>query len=151
MKTYIATKKDLSGTWYLIDASGMTLGHLASKIAFYLRGKHKPVFTPGQDVGDFFVVTNASQIVVTGNKKNEKGYYRYTGYPGGIKLKVFSEMQKASPEKILQFAVQGMLPKGPLGRKVFKKLKIYSDSIHPHAAQKPQKVLFDKKNGISIL
>ena len=151
MKTYMTTGKDLGSSWYLINASGMTLGHLASKIAFCLRGKNKPTFTPGQDTGDFFVVTNASQIVVTGDKKNSKEYYRYTGYPGGIKSKVFSEIQKVSPEKILQLAVQGMLPKGPLGRKIFKKLKVYPDSNHPHSAQKPREVLFNKKKGISIL
>lgn len=128
--------------WYLIDASEKTLGRLATCIAHRLRGKHKPEFTPNLDTGDFVVVINAEKIRVTGNKFKDKMYYHHTGYMGGIKEISFDKLQAKAPERILEMAVKNMLPKGPLGRKIFSKLKVYAGSSHPHTAQNP--VLLDK-------
>lgn len=127
-----------STNWLLIDASNKTLGRLASKIAHILRGKHKPEYVPNLDFGDYVVVINAEKIKVTGNKFKDKNYYHHSGYPGGIKEISFDKLLNKSPEDILKIAVKGMLPKGPLGRKVFSKLKIYKGAEHPHKAQQPQ-------------
>ncbi len=123
--------------WYIIDADGKILGRLATKIATILRGKHKPEFTPNADMGDYVICINASKVKVTGKKETEKVYTRYTGYPGGLKKTTLKEMRKKKPEEIIHHAVKGMLPKGPLGRKMIKKLKVYPGSEHPHKAQNP--------------
>ncbi|OYD17612.1 50S ribosomal protein L13 [candidate division WOR-3 bacterium JGI_Cruoil_03_44_89] len=123
--------------WYIIDADGKILGRLATRIATILRGKHKPEFTPNADMGDYVICINASKVKVTGKKETEKVYTRYTGYPGGLKKTTLKEMRKKKPEEIIHHAVKGMLPKGPLGRKMIKKLKVYPGSEHPHKAQNP--------------
>lgn len=136
-KTYTATPSTLNRDWYLVDASGKTLGRLASEIAFRLRGKHKPEFTPNIDTGDYIIVINAEKITVTGKKANDKIYYRSTGYIGNLKSASFNEMKAKKPEKIIELAVKGMLPRGPLGRAMLKKLKVYAGSTHEHSAQQP--------------
>lgn len=138
MKTYMAKAENLVPKWYLVDASGLTLGRLASNLALRLRGKNKPTFTPHADTGDFFIIINADKLTVTGNKAQDKIYYRHTGHPGGIKEESFEELQARVPERVLEIAVKGMLPKGPLGRKLFKKLKVYAGGKHPHASQQPE-------------
>ncbi len=139
MKTYHPTKSDLdSRKWYLVDAQDKTLGRLAVRIASVLRGKHKPVYTPSIDTGDFVVVVNAEKIAVTGRKLDDKVYYRHSGYPGGIKATTLRKLLETRPEEALKKAVWGMLPKGRLGRAMFKKLKVYTGSEHPHKAQQPE-------------
>ena len=138
MKTFSATPSDINHAWYLIDASGLKLGRLATEIAKRIRGKHKPEFTPHMDTGDYIVVVNADKVEVTGAKAQDKIYYRYSGYPGGLKSASFKKMQDKKPGEVINIAVKGMLPKGPLGRAVFKKLKVYAGEQHPHQAQQPQ-------------
>ncbi|WMC19116.1 MAG: 50S ribosomal protein L13 [Enterobacteriaceae bacterium PSpicST1] len=138
MKTFIVKKNDLKKNWYIIDAKNKILGRLASKITKILMGKHKVKYTTHLDNGDYIIVLNANKIIITGNKKNNKIYYRHTGYIGGIKKKTFKEMLLYYPEKIIKNAVRGMLPKGPLGRIIFKKLKVFSSNNHCHFAQKPK-------------
>src|SRR4051812_11797714 len=138
MKTYTAKAQDAQHDWYLIDAQNKVLGRLASQIALRLRGKHKPEYTPHVDTGDFIVVVNASQLRVTGNKALDKKYYRHSGYPGGVYETNFAKMQERFPERVLEKAVKGMLPKGPLGYAMIKKLKVYAAGSHPHAAQQPK-------------
>lgn len=138
MKTYFATNKTEEHKWYLVDASGKVLGRLASQIAKYLRGKHKPEFTPHADTGDYVIVVNASQVKVTGKKEQDKIYYHHSGYPGGIKEISYEKLHAKNPSKIIELAVKGMLPKNSLGRMMFKKLKVYAGSAHPHEAQQPQ-------------
>ena len=138
MKTVSTRPQDVDRTWFVLDAEDKTLGRLATEIAHRLRGKHKPEYTPHVDTGDYIVVVNAEKIRVTGNKFNDKMYYRHSGYPGGIKEMNFKDMQDRHPERIVEKAVKGMLPKNPLGRAMFKKLKVYSGAEHPHAAQQPQ-------------
>lgn len=138
MSTFSAKLKDIKHDWYIIDASNKTLGRLASVIASHLRGKHKPEFTPHIDTGDYIVVINADKIHVTGNKESDKIYYRYSGYPGGMKATSFGSLMKKKPKRVLELAVKGMLPKGPLGRQMFRKLKVYAGPEHPHTAQNPQ-------------
>lgn len=138
MKTFSAKQEDIKQDWCLVDAEGAVLGRLATQIAHRLRGKHKPIYTPHVDTGDFIVVVNADKVRLTGAKMEQKKYYRYSGYPGGLKEKTAAEMIKKHPTKILYNAVRGMLPKNPLGRKMLKKLKVYAGSEHPHQAQKPQ-------------
>jgi len=138
MKTISANPETVKRDWYVVDAADKTLGRLASEIAHRLRGKHKPEFTPHVDCGDYIVVTNAEKVRVTGNKAKNKMYYRHTGYIGGIKEISFEKLIDHAPERALQFAVKGMLPRGPLGRAMFKKLKVYAGEQHPHAAQQPQ-------------
>lgn len=140
MKTYMANAEVIDQKWYLVDATDMTLGRLASQLASRLRGKHKVEFTPHVDTGDFFVVVNADKIRVTGNKTQDKIYYRHSGYPGGIKAENFANLQARVPERILEIAVKGMLPKGPLGRQMLRKLKVYAEEQHPHQAQQPEKI-----------
>ena len=138
MKTVSTRPQDVDRTWFVVDAEDKTLGRLATEIARRLRGKHKPEYTPHVDTGDYIVVVNAEKVRVTGNKFNDKMYYRHSGYPGGIKEMNFKDMQDRHPERIVEKAVKGMLPKNPLGRAMFKKLKVYSGAEHPHAAQQPQ-------------
>ena len=138
MNTQSFKKSDIPETWVLLDAKGKTLGRLASQIAKVLSGKNKPEYTPNADMGDFVVVVNAKDIHVTGLKKDQKRYYRHSGYPGGIKSKLLGDVLEDSPSEVIKNAVKGMLPKSKLGRKMFSKLKVYDDSEHPHIAQNPQ-------------
>ncbi len=137
MKTFSAKPQSVKRDWYVVDASGKTLGRLASEIAKRLRGKHKPEYTPHVDTGDYIVVINAKDVAVTGNKATDKVYYRHTGYPGGLKSINFEKLRDKAPERIIENAVKGMLPKNPLGRAMFAKLKVYAGAEHPHGAQQP--------------
>ena len=137
MKTFSITPSDIKRDWYLVDAKDKVLGRLASEIAKRLRGKHKPEYTPHADTGDYIVVINAENIKVTGNKFKDKMYYRHSGYPGGLKSISFEDLLLKSPTAAIEYAVKGMLPKGPLGRAMFKKLKVYSGPNHEHTAQQP--------------
>lgn len=138
MKTYVAKEQEVEKKWYLVDAKDKVLGRLATQIAMRLRGKHKPIFTPHADTGDFIVVVNADKVAMTGNKWNDKFYYRHSGYMGGLKEISAKKLLEKKPEDILRFAVRGMLPKNSLGRRQLKKLKIYAGSDHPHEAQQPE-------------
>ena len=138
MKTFNAKAADVQRDWYVVDAAGKTLGRLASEIAFRLRGKHKPEFTPHVDTGDYIVVVNAEQVAVTGRKAEQKTYHRFTGYVGNMKSITFDKLIVEHPERAVEHAVKGMLPKNRLGREMFKKLKVYSGSEHQHHAQQPQ-------------
>ena len=138
MATYSVKLQDIKRDWYIIDASDKTLGRLASFIAARLRGKHKAEFTPHMDTGDCIVVTNVDKIKVTGNKSTDKIYHHHSGYPGGIKSIPYNKLMDKDPGRILELAVKGMLPKGPLGRQMFRKLKVYVGTEHPHVAQQPQ-------------
>lgn len=138
MKTYTAKPAEVRREWFVIDATDKVLGRLASEIARRLRGKHKPEFTPHVDTGDHIVVINAEKVRVTGNKANAKTYWRHSGFPGGIKSETFKELVSDHPERILETAVKGMLPKNPLGRQMIKKLHIYAGAEHRHQAQQPQ-------------
>ncbi|MDF2445022.1 MAG: rplM [Moraxellaceae bacterium] len=140
MKTISAKPETVKRDWFVVDANGKTLGRLASEIARRLRGKHKPEFTPHVDTGDYIVVINAGKVAITGNKAQAKQYYHHTGYPGGLKSISFEKLVVAKPEKPLEIAVKGMLPKGPLGRAMLSKLKVYAGAEHPHAAQQPQEL-----------
>jgi large subunit ribosomal protein L13 len=140
MKTYVAKEQEISKKWYLVDAKDRVLGRLATQIAMRLRGKHKPIFTPHADTGDFIVVINANKVTLTGRKWDKKIYYRHTGYTGGLKEISAKKLLEKKPEDILRFAVRGMLPKNSLGRRQLKKLKIYSGSEHPHQAQQLEKL-----------
>ena len=144
MKTKFAKKDEFERKWYVIDAKDEILGRMASRIAAYLRGKHKPVFTPNVDTGDFVVVVNAEKVKVTGNKGNDKMYYRHSGYIGHLSEKSLKERMAAEPEKVIEDAVWGMLPKNRLGRAMLKKLKVYRGSEHGHAAQKPENIKITK-------
>jgi large subunit ribosomal protein L13 len=138
MKTFVATPESRERDWLVVDATGQTLGRLATQIAVVLRGKHKPEYTPHCDVGDFVVVVNADKIAVTGKKREEKLYYRYSGYPGGMRTRTFAEMLERRPEEPLRLAVKGMLPRNRIARAQLRKLKIYAGPDHPHAAQQPK-------------
>jgi large subunit ribosomal protein L13 len=138
MKTVFAKKEDVKRAWYVVDASDKVLGRLASRIAVHLRGKNKPQFTPNADTGDFIVVVNAEKVRLTGNKLKNKVYYWHTGYPGGIRSATARERLEKEPEKVIEDAVWGMLPKNRLGRAMFKKLKVYKGEKHPHESQKPE-------------
>ena len=137
MRTYSAKSSDIKHNWYIVDAKDKVLGRLASRVASVLRGKHKPDFTPHMNTGDCVIIINAEQIRVTGRKMQDKIYYRHTGYIGGIKEMNFAKMQQKFPTRAVEFAVKGMLPKGPLGYKMFKNLKVYRDEAHKHSAQQP--------------
>jgi len=141
LKTFSAKKEEVVHAWFQVDAETETLGHLATKIAHILRGKHKPIYTPHVDTGDFIVVTNAEKIKLTGKKLQDKQYYRHTGYPGGIKSVNAEELLEKKPEMVIMKAVRGMLPKNRLGRQMIKKLKIYSGKDHPHKAQQPKPLI----------
>jgi large subunit ribosomal protein L13 len=138
MKTFSAKPADVQRGWFVVDGTDKVLGRLAADLAHRLRGKHKPEFTPHVDTGDYIVVVNAARIKVTGNKAEDKKYYRHSGYPGGISETNFGKMQDRFPGRALEKAVKGMLPKGPLGYAMIKKLKVYAEGTHPHAAQQPQ-------------
>lgn len=138
MKTISAKADDVKRNWFLVDADGKALGRLASEIASRLRGKHKAIYTPHVDTGDYIVVINAEKVRVSGNKANDKIYYRHSGYMGGLKQTNFNDMIERSPERIIEIAVKGMLPRNPLGREMFRKLKVYAGPQHQHAAQQPQ-------------
>jgi len=138
MKTYVAKPQEVQRDWYVVDASDKVLGRLASAIAHRLRGKHKTIYTPHVDTGDFIVVTNVEKIRVTGTKAEDKLYHRHSGYPGGVRTVTFGQLQQRFPERALERAVKGMLPKGPLGYAMLKKLKCYAGPSHPHAAQQPK-------------
>ena len=138
MKTISAKPGSVEQSWFVVDATGKTLGRMASEIASRLRGKHKPEFTPHTDTGDFIVVVNAEKVHVTGNKAKGKIYHHHTGYPGGLKSISFEKLIEKAPEQAIEMAVKGMLPKNPLGRAMARKLKVYAGSEHPHAAQQPK-------------
>ncbi len=138
MKTYSAKQGDIQREWYVVDATGQTLGRLATRIATVLRGKHKPIYTPGMDTGDYVIVVNADKVAVTGRKLDQKKYYRYSGYPGGLTETGLRRMLQTHPTRVIEFAVRGMLPKNRLGRAMIKKLKVYAGSTHPHEAQQPK-------------
>ncbi len=138
MKTFVAKPDTIKRDWYVVDATGKTLGRLATEIASRLRGKHKPEYTPHMDTGDYIIVVNAEKVVVTGNKTTDKMYHAHSGFPGGIKSVSFDKLIAKKPEMVIQSAVRGMLPKGPLGRAMFRKLKVYAGATHDHAAQQPQ-------------
>jgi len=138
MKTFSAKPAEVKRDWYVIDAADKTLGRMATEIARRLRGKHKPEYTPHVDTGDYIVVVNAGKVKVTGNKVSDKMYYRHTGYPGGIRSMTFEKMISAAPERVIEKAVKGMLPKNSLGRAMIKKLKVYAGSSHMHEAQQPK-------------
>ena len=142
MKTYSAKTNEVDQAWLLVDAEGQTLGRMAAEIAHRLRGKHKPEFTSHIDTGDFVVVVNCEKVKVTGNKAKDKIYHAHSGYPGGLKSMSFEKLIERAPERVIQNAVKGMLPKNALGRAMFKKLKVYAGSEHPHGAQQPQAVQF---------
>lgn len=137
MKTYFATNENARHEWFVVDAEGKTLGRLATEVARRLRGKHKPEYTPHIDTGDYIVVVNAAKVHATGNKHAGKVYWRHTEYPGGIKSTTLGEMLDKTPERVIEKAVKGMLPKGPLGYAQFRKLKVYAGAEHPHEAQQP--------------
>ncbi|TFZ41036.1 50S ribosomal protein L13 [Soehngenia longivitae] len=138
MKSYMAKPQEVERKWYVIDATGKPLGRLASEVAAILRGKKKPTFTPHVDTGDYVIIINAEKVKLTGNKINQMSYTYHTGYPGGLKQVPYNQLIEKNPEKIIEIAVKGMLPKNTLGRQMFKKLKVYSGSEHKHEAQKPE-------------
>lgn len=140
MKTFSARAETTTHEWFVVDAADKTLGRLASQLALRLRGKHKPIYTPHVDTGDYFVVVNVDKLRVTGNKTTDKKYYRHSGFPGGIYETTFAKLQARHPARVLELAVKGMLPKGPLGRQMLKKLKAYSGTAHPHTAQQPKSI-----------
>ncbi|MEM6611278.1 MAG: 50S ribosomal protein L13 [Cyanobacteria bacterium P01_C01_bin.72] len=137
-KTPLPTKDTLDQKWYVVDAAEQRLGRLATEIAMILRGKNKPSFTPNMDTGDFVIVLNAEKVIVTGRKNEQKLYRRHSGRPGGMKIETFDQLQERIPERIIEKAVKGMLPKNVMGRKLFTKLKVYAGADHPHAAQNPE-------------
>ena len=142
MKSYMASPATIERKWYVVDATGYTLGRLASEVAKILRGKNKPIFTPFIDTGDYVIITNADKIKVTGKKLEQKIYYHHSDYVGGMKETTLKEMMAKKPEKVIELAVKGMLPKGPLGREMYKKLFVYAGPDHKHAAQKPEVLTF---------
>lgn len=142
MKTFMASPDTIDRKWYVVDAEGKTLGRLASEIAKVLRGKHKPIFTPHMDTGDYVIVVNAEKIKVTGKKLEQKIYYKHSGYVGGMKETTLKDMLLKHPERVVEYAVKGMLPKGSLGRQMYRKLFVYVGPDHKHAAQKPEALTF---------
>ena len=142
MKTYMANPDKIERKWYVVDATGYTLGRLASEVAKVLRGKNKPIYTPHIDTGDYVIIVNADKVKVTGKKLDQKIYYRHSDYVGGMKEATLREMMDKKPEKVIELAVKGMLPKGPLGRTMYKKLFVYAGAEHGHEAQKPEVLTF---------
>lgn len=142
MKTFMASPSTIERKWYVVDAAGHTLGRLSSEVAKVLRGKNKAIFTPHMDTGDYVIIINADQVKVTGKKMEQKIYYNHSQYIGGMKETKLQEMMAKKPEKVVELAVKGMLPKGPLGRSMIKKLHVYAGPEHPHAAQKPEALTF---------
>ncbi len=143
VKTYVTKPAEIEREWWVVDAKGQTLGRLASRIARILKGKHKPIYTPNLDTGDYVVVINADRVHVTGKKLDDKFYYRHSGYPSGLTSTSLRTMMQKSPERVIQLAVRGMLPKNALGRKMLKKLKVYAGDSHPHEAQQPKPLDLD--------
>ncbi|HQD40158.1 MAG: 50S ribosomal protein L13 [Firmicutes bacterium] len=141
--TYMAKPNEVERTWYVVDAKDQVLGRMAARVAMILSGKHKPTYTPGVDTGDYVIIINADKVRVTGKKRENKLYYRHSLYPGGLKVETFSQLLARKPERVIELAVKRMLPKNRLGRKMFKKMKVYSGSEHPHQAQKPQPLSLD--------
>lgn len=148
IKTYLPPQESLEREWYIVDATDQRLGRLASEIAQILRGKNKPVFTPHIDTGDFVIVINAEKIAVTGKKRTQKLYRRHSGRPGGMKTETFAKLQQRLPERILEHAIKGMLPKNSLGKHLFTKLKVYAGPTHPHEAQQPKEIKFNTIPGV---
>ncbi|MEQ8690473.1 MAG: 50S ribosomal protein L13 [Pseudomonadales bacterium] len=144
MKTVSMRDQDVERSWWVVDAENVVLGRMATEIARRLRGKHKPEYTPHVDTGDYIIVVNADKVRVTGNKENDKIYWRHSGYPGGIRSTNVADMRTTHPERIVENAVKGMLPKGPLGRAMYRKLKVYAGAEHPHAAQQPKSLELSK-------
>ena len=142
MSTYVAKPQSVKREWFVVDATGLTLGRLATQIAIYLRGKHKAIYTPHVDTGDYIVVINSKKIKVTGKKTTDKVYHSHTGYIGGLKTINYQDLMAKNPTSALEIAVKGMLPKGPLGRAMFKKLKVFADNEHSHSAQQPSELVF---------
>lgn len=142
MSTQIAKKSAVNRSWFVVDLDGKVLGRAASEIARVLRGKHKPIYSPSVDTGDFVIVVNAEKLTLTGNKLADKHYYHHTGYPGGIRSITAAKLLEKKPEELVKKAVKGMLPKNKLGRQMFGKLKVYAGSDHPHAAQQPKELVF---------
>lgn len=140
MKTFSANAETVQREWFVVNAEGKTLGRLATEVATRLKGKHKAVFTPHADTGDYIVIVNADKVHVTGNKPSQKMYYRHTGYPGGLRSMSLQELREYAPERIIEQAVKGMLPRSPLGRTMLKKLKVYAGPEHPHTAQQPKEL-----------
>ena len=140
MKTFMPKAADITRKWYVVDAEGLALGRVASQVANILRGKHKPIYTPNVDTGDFVIVINASKLILTGKKLDQKIYYKHSGFVGGLKETKYRKLMADKPEEALRHAVVGMLPKGPLGRQMAKKLRIYAGAEHEHAAQQPEKL-----------
>lgn len=140
MKTYLAKPQEVERKWYVVDAEGQVLGHLATKVASVLRGKHKATYTPNVDTGDYVIIINADKVRLTGNKENTKEYQHFTGYPGGLRKTSFKEMQAKHPERVIEKAVKGMLPKNALGRQMYRKLRVYSGPEHNHDAQMPEEL-----------
>lgn len=140
MKTFSAKPETVKRDWYVVDAEGLTLGRLATEVASRLRGKHKPEYTPHVDTGDYIVIVNAEKVHVTGAKAQDKIYYSHSGFPGGIKSISFEKLIQRAPERVIETAVKGMLPKNPLGRAMYRKLKVYKGNAHPHTAQQPQEL-----------
>ena len=137
-KTYVPSAKDIERKWYVVDAKDVVLGRLATEVATILRGKHKPTFTPNMDCGDYVIIINAGKVALTGKKLTDKIYYKHSGYSGGLKTRTVKEMLEKQPQKVVEFAVKGMLPKNKLGNKMYKKLFVYCGEEHPHQAQKPE-------------
>ena len=144
MKTYYAKPQEVAREWFVIDATDQVLGRVAAKAAHILKGKHKPQYTPHVDTGDFVIILNADKIRMTGTKATSKEYYRHSGYPGGLKMETFAEAMQKHPERVIEHAVKGMLPKNALGRAQGKKLKVYVGPEHPHAAQKPREIKMEE-------
>lgn len=147
MRTYVPRASEIRRDWWIVDASGRTLGRLATAVATRLTGKHKPSYTPHMDTGDHVIVINASKVVMTGNKLRDKIYYTHTGYPGGLRSITAGKQLATRPDRVIEDAVWGMLPKGSLGRAMYRKLKVYAGSEHPHAAQRPRTLVLGKKDG----
>ena len=142
-RTFHASVEDVDKKWFVVDAEGLVLGRLAANVARILRGKHKPIFSPHMDNGDFVIIINADKVRLTGKREEQKSYFTYSGYPGGGKTRMFKDLIKSNPQYVIEHAVRGMLPHNRLGRRIIKKLKVYSDAAHPHEAQKPEALKFD--------
>lgn len=142
-RTFQASEAEVDKKWYVVDAEGLVLGRLAANVARILRGKHKPIFSPHMDLGDFVIVINADKVRLTGKRQEQKSYFTYSGYPGGAKTRMFKDLIKTNPQYVIEHAVRGMLPHNRLGRRIIKKLKVYADANHPHTAQQPEELKFD--------
>lgn len=142
-RTFHANVEDVDKKWFVVDADGMVLGRLAANVARILRGKHKPIFSPHMDNGDFVIIINAGKVRLTGKREEQKSYFTYSGYPGGGKTRMFKDLIRTNPQYVIEHAVRGMLPHNRLGRRIIKKLKVYSEAAHPHEAQKPESLKFE--------